>query len=83
MSLHTNVRFDTITSKFNFQGPGLKYKVTVAILRKTVIALVPTFINGFQYNFTEMLVMIVSRARSAFRVLVSRLRSLWLFLEKL
>ena len=29
-----NVRYDNTTSKFNFQCPGLKVKVTVAILRK-------------------------------------------------
>ena len=39
---------DNILSKFDFQGPGLKVKVTMAIFRKNfVIALVPTFINGF------------------------------------
>ena len=33
---------------FDFQGPGLKIKVTVAILRKkNVIVLAPTFIDGF------------------------------------
>ena len=32
--LHKNVGYDNILSKFNFQGPGLKVKVTVAIFRK-------------------------------------------------
>ena len=32
----TDVGFDNILSKFNFQGPGLKVKVTVAIFRKVL-----------------------------------------------
>ena len=37
-----------ILEEFDVQGLGLKVKVTVAIFRKNfVIALVPTFINGF------------------------------------
>ena len=65
------------TSKFNFQCPGLKVKVTVAILRKQkqqtiVIALAPAFINGFQYIFTQLLGIIISRAISTFRLLGSR-----------
>ena len=40
--------YDNLSSKFNFQGPRLKVKVTVAIFRKNfVIALAPTFIDGF------------------------------------
>ena len=35
-------------ASFDFQGPGPKVKVTVAILRKNfVIVLAPTFIDGF------------------------------------
>ena len=34
--LHTNVRYDNISSKFHFQVPGLKVKVTVAIYIKTL-----------------------------------------------
>ena len=35
-------------SKFTFQGPGLKVKVTVVIFRKNfVIALALAFIDGF------------------------------------
>ena len=35
-------------ASFDFQGPGLKAKVTVAIYRKSfAIALAPTFIDGF------------------------------------
>ena len=44
---HTNVGYDDILSKLNFQGSGLKVKVSVAIFRKTVIALLPAFIDGF------------------------------------
>ena len=46
LKLHTNVGYDNISSKG--QGPGRKVKVTVAIFRKNfVIALAPTFIDGF------------------------------------
>ena len=34
MLLHTNIGYDNISSKFNFQGPGLKVKVIVAVSRK-------------------------------------------------
>ena len=73
-----------ILNNFDFQGCGLKVKATVAISRENfVIALVPTFIDGFSCYFTQMLGIIISPARSNFRVLGSRSRSLWLFLEKL
>ena len=39
IELHTNVGYDNISSKFTFQGPGLKVKVTVAIFRKTFSSL--------------------------------------------
>ena len=40
--------YDNISSKFDFQNPGFKIKVTVAILRNNfVIVLAPTFIDGF------------------------------------
>ena len=40
--------YDNIPSKFDFQGLGLKVKVTVAIFKTNlVIALAPTFIDGF------------------------------------
>ena len=43
-----NVGYDNISSKFNFQGPGLKVRATVAIFRKkNFITLAPTFIDGF------------------------------------
>ena len=49
---HTNVGYDNISSKFNFQVAELKVNVTVAIFRKKkqkhfVITLAPAFINGF------------------------------------
>ena len=54
--------------QFNIQGSGLKVKVTVAIFRKNfVIALAPTFIDGFQYNFTQVLGMIISRVSFDFQ----------------
>ena len=34
MQLHINVGYDNISSKFDFQGLGLKAKVTAAIFRK-------------------------------------------------
>ena len=46
------------------------------------MAPVPTFIDGFKYNFTKMFGMIISQASLTFRVLGSRSRSLLLFLEK-
>ena len=35
----TNVGYDNTSSKFDFQGPVLKVKVTVAIFRKTLSSL--------------------------------------------
>ena len=56
IQLHTNVLYDNISSKFNFRGTSIKVKVVLAIFRKKnfIIALVPTFINGFKYNFMLM-----------------------------
>ena len=34
-------------ARFDFQGPGLKVKVTGYLLKNFVIALAPTFIDGF------------------------------------
>ena len=52
---HTNVKFDNILDKFEFERSRAKFKVTEAIFRKNiVIALVPSFIQ-FQYNFTQVL----------------------------
>ena len=45
MLLHTNVGYDNILSKFDYQGPGLKVKVAI----KFVIALAPTFIATFTF----------------------------------
>ena len=36
--LHTGVGYDAISSKFDFQDPGLKVYVTVAILKKKTLA---------------------------------------------
>ena len=47
MQLHINAGHDNILSIFDFQDPGLKVKVTVAIFRKILSALVPTFVPGF------------------------------------
>ena len=81
--LHTNVGYDIILSKFDFQGPGLKVKVTVAIFRKTFSMLLRLHLL-MDFNITtQMLGMITSQASFVIRVLGSRSRSLWLFLEKL
>ena len=71
-----------MASKLDFQGPGLKVKVTVAIFRKTC-SLAPTFIDEFKYNFTQMLGMTISRASSSLRGLGSRSRSLASFRKTL
>ena len=34
MCFHTNIGYDNISSKLDFQDPGLRIKVTVAIFRK-------------------------------------------------
>ena len=39
MQLHTNTGYDEILSIFDFQGPGLKVKVTVAIFRKKKLSM--------------------------------------------
>ena len=49
-SNHRNVAYDKISSKIDFQSPGLKIMVNVAIFRKTLSSLWPTFIDG-QYNY--------------------------------
>ena len=48
IQLHTNVRYDNISIKFDFWGPRFNVKVILAIFRKNfVILLAPTFIDGF------------------------------------
>ena len=47
MQCHINVGYGNISSKFDFQGPGLKVKVSVAIVLIFIIPIVPTFISGF------------------------------------
>ena len=43
-----SVWYDNILSKLDFQGPGLKVKISVAIFRKKfVITVVTAFIDGF------------------------------------
>ena len=47
---HTNVgyhTYDNILSMFNFQGPGLKVKVNVAIFRKTLSCSSALIYHGF------------------------------------
>ena len=45
--LHTNVGYNNISSKFTFQCPGLKVKVTGYFYKNFVIALAPAFIDEF------------------------------------
>ena len=50
------VGYDNISSKSDFQDPGLKVKVTVAIfikMKHIVITLAPTFIDGFNITSKE------------------------------
>ena len=43
LQLHTNVGYDNFSGMFDFQGPRLKVKDTVATFRKNVVtALAPT-----------------------------------------
>ena len=71
MVFHTNVGCDNISSKFDFQGPGLKFKVTVAIFRKKHCHHSSAYIYQgiLKYNFIQMLGIIISQARSPFWVL--------------
>ena len=83
MLVHTDIGYDDLSSKFDFQGPELKVKITVAIFRKNfVIALVPTFINRILFNFNTNIGITISQASSTFRVLRSKLRSVWLVFRK-
>ena len=52
------------------------------LLENIVIALALTYIDGFKYDFTQLLGMTISRANSTFSALGSRSRSLWLFFFK-
>ena len=52
IKLHTNVEYDNILNKFEFERSRAKVKVTVAIFRKNiVITLVPIFLDQFCCNF--------------------------------
>ena len=77
-STESLMNFETrsnISSKFNFQIPGLKGNVTVAISRKNRdFALAPAFIDGFTYIFIRFLGIVISRASLTFRLLGSRSR---------
>ena len=44
---HTYVEYDNILDKFEFECSRAKVKVTVAVFRKTVIALAPSFLDRF------------------------------------
>ena len=70
---------DNILDKFEFERSKAKVKVTVAIffIKNIVIALVPSFIIQFQYNFTQVLDMTIPRTSSRFSMIGSR--SQWLF----
>ena len=73
---HTNVEYDNTLDKFEFERSRVKVKVTAAIFRKNiVIALVPSFIIQFQYNFTQVLGMTIPRISSHFSMIISRSRS--------
>ena len=78
----TSSQMSSIMSKI---GPVTPKLFALELLEKVVyvIAQAPTFIDGFKYHFTQMLGLIISQARSPFRVLGSRSGSLWPFLEKL
>ena len=53
--------------KFEFERSRAKVKVTVAIFKKNiVIALVPSFIIQFQYNFIQVLGMTIPQTGSHF-----------------
>ena len=67
---------DNILDKFKFERSRAKVKVTVAIFRKNiVIALVPSFIIQFQYNFTQVLDMTIPQISLRFSLIWSRSRS--------
>ena len=53
---------DMIISRANstFRVLGSRSRSLAIFFKNFVIALVPTFIAGFQYNFTKMLGMIIS-----------------------
>ena len=65
-----SMAFDNILDKFQFERYRIKIKVTVVILRKNVvITLVPSFIIQFQYNFTQVLGVIIPRRSSRFSMI--------------
>ena len=48
------MKYGNILDNFEFEGSRGKVKVTVAIFRKTVIALAPSLMDQFCCNFTQM-----------------------------
>ena len=68
-------------ASLTFRVLGSRSRHCGYFLKKIVIALVPTFIDGLKYTFIQMLGMITSQPSSTFRVPGLRLKSLWLFLE--
>ena len=48
------MKYDNILLNDEFEGSIAKVKVTVAIFRKTVIALAPSFMDRFCCNFPQM-----------------------------
>ena len=71
----TNAEYDNTLDKFEFEHSKAKVKVTAAIFRKNiVIALVPSFIIQFQYNFTQVLGMTIPQISSHFNMIGLRSR---------
>ena len=73
---HTNVKFENILDKFlkhilnKFEFEPSRAKVTVAIFRKNiVIAVMPSFIIQFQYNFTQVVDMTIHQTNSRFSMM--------------
>ena len=66
---------DSILDKFEFERSRAKVKVTMTLsrfLENIVIALVPSFIIQFQYNFTQVLDMTILRTSLRFSLIGSR-----------
>ena len=73
---------DNISNKFDFQGPGLMVKVSVAIFRKT-LSLLKSLHLSMEFNITSHKWWVWQYLkRLTFSLLGSWSTSLWLFLEK-
>ena len=69
----TDLKYDNIMDKFEFERSRAKVKVTAAIFRKKIlIALVPSFIIQFHFNFTQVLGMTIPRRSLHFSLIRSR-----------